>query len=78
MLKIPEGYLPDYIPQDVHVANDIFDFTISYRHADGQVSATQKLLMKKLYIQPKDFVTWNSALAVISPAYKEQIVLKKK
>jgi transglutaminase-like putative cysteine protease len=78
MLKIPQGYQPDYIPKDVHVTNDIFDFSISYTQADGQISATQKLIMKRLYIQPADFATWNSALTVISPAYKEQIVLKKK
>jgi transglutaminase-like putative cysteine protease len=77
-LEIPDGYTLNYMPKNVNVSNDVFDFSISYKDAGGRISATQQLLMKKLYIQPHDFTSWNNALSVISPAYKEQIVLKKK
>lgn len=78
VLKIPAGYVPDYVPKDVFVSNEVFDFSIVYNRSEGNISATQKFVIKKLYIQPTDFITWNNALSVISPAYKEQVVLKKK
>ncbi len=77
-LKIPEGYVPDYIPKNVLLSNDVLDLSIEYKQLGGQISATQKLVMKKLYVQPTDFASWNKAISAISPAYKEQVVLKKK
>jgi hypothetical protein len=77
-LKIPEGYIPDYIPKNVSLSNDVLDLSIEYKQQGAEISATQKLVMKKLYVQPADFASWNKAIAVISPAYKEQVVLKKK
>ncbi|MEP6948638.1 MAG: DUF3857 domain-containing protein [Ginsengibacter sp.] len=78
MLTIPAGYVSDYIPKNTSVSNDVIDFSIEYKQNNGRIYATQKLVMKKLYIQPRDFAAWNSAVSVISPAYKEQVVLKKK
>jgi transglutaminase-like putative cysteine protease len=77
-LKIPEGYVSQYIPKNTSVSNDVLDFSIVYNQGNNEISSTQKLVMKKLYIQPQDFVTLNNAISVISPAYKEQVVLKKK
>ena len=77
-LKIPEGYLPDYIPANTVISNDLLDLSIVYKKGVGEISATQQLVMKKLYIQPKDFATWNKVVTIISPAYKEQVVLKKR
>jgi len=77
-LKIPEGYTSDYIPKNTKVSNDVLEFSISYKQEAGVVSATQQLVMKKLYVQPADFAVWNNAVSTISPAYKEQVVLKKK
>jgi hypothetical protein len=78
MLTIPAGYVSDFIPKNTVVSNDVVDFSIEYKQNNGRIYATQKLVMKKLYIQPKDFAAWNSAVSIISPAYKEQVVLKKK
>jgi transglutaminase-like putative cysteine protease len=77
-LTIPEGYTTEYVPANVAISNDVLDFSIDYKKSDGEISATQKLVIKKLYIEPKDFKTWNDACHAISPAYKEQVVLKKK
>ena len=77
-IKIPAGYVADYIPKNTLVSNDVLDFSIVYKKNAGQISATQKLVMKKLYIQLQDFATWNNAISIISPAYKEQVVFKKK
>jgi hypothetical protein len=77
-LKIPEGYVADYIPKNVSVSNDVINFSIEYKQHSNEIIATQKLVMKKLYIQPQDFANWNKAVATVSPAYKEQVVLKKK
>ena len=77
-LFIPDGYAADYIPKNTSVSNDVFDFSIIYKQTPGNISATQKLVMKKLYIEPGDFAIWNKAVYNISSAYKEQVVLKKK
>ncbi|MEO5890286.1 MAG: transglutaminase domain-containing protein [Ferruginibacter sp.] len=78
ILKIPEGYVSDYIPKNIRVSNDVLELSIDYKVSAGEISATQKFVMKKLYIQPKDFADWNKAISMVSPAYKEQVVLKKK
>lgn len=77
-LKVPDGYMVDYMPKNVSVSNDLVDFSIEYKKTAGGISATQKLVTKKLYIQPGEFPEWNKAVSAISPAYKEQVVLKKK
>jgi hypothetical protein len=77
-LNIPDGYVSEYIPKNTKVSNDVLDFSINYTQGVGEICATQKYVLKKLYIQPKDFQAWNNAISVISPAYKEQVVLKKK
>jgi hypothetical protein len=78
MLKIPAGYIADYVPKNTVVSNDVLDFSINYQQDGGKIWATQKLVIKKLYVQPHDFASWNNAISIISPAYKEQVVLKKK
>ena len=77
-LAIPDGYTTEYVPKNTSVSNAVFDFSIVYKQGAGNISATQKLVMKKLYIEPGDFATWNKAIYNISAAYKEQVVLKKK
>ncbi len=78
ILKIPAGYESSYIPKNTSVANELVDFSIKYNELNGEIYATQKIVLKKLYIQPEDFVKWNNTITAISPAYKEQVVLKKK
>ncbi len=78
ILNIPSQYALDYVPENTHVSNDLVDFSIEYKKKDGVITSLQKLTMKKLYIEPSDFATWNKTISLISPAYKEQIVLKKK
>jgi Transglutaminase-like superfamily len=78
VLKIPFGYVLNYLPKNIVVDNELVYFSIDYKQGNGEISATQKLVMKKLYIQPGDFATWNKAITIVSPAYKEQVVLKNK
>jgi hypothetical protein len=77
-LKIPAGYGTDYVPKNTIVSNDVLDFSIRYQQNASEIWATQMLVIKKLYIQPQDFAVWNNTISIISPAYKEQVVLKKK
>ncbi len=78
LLKIPEGYVVDHLPKNVYVSNDLVELSIEYKQEKGQVIATQNYMVKKLYIQPADFVTWNNTISKMSPAYKEEVVFKKK
>jgi len=78
VLKIPEGYVMEHLPPNVSVSNGVVDFSIEYRQVKDQVYATQVYVTKKLFIEVADFAAWNAAIAKIAPAYKEEIVLKKK
>jgi hypothetical protein len=78
ILKVPAGYEADYVPANTVVSNDLVYFSINYNKRQGEIIATQKLILKKLYVEPKDFAIWNKTIAAVSPAYKEQVVLKKK
>lgn len=78
VLNIPEGYTVSYIPKNISVSNDLIDFSIEYTQLPGKVIATQYYVEKRLYIQPSDFVNYNSVITKLSPAYKEEVVLKRK
>lgn len=77
-LQLPEDYATEYVPANSSFSNNLVDFSIVYKQEPGKISATQKFVLKKLYIEANDFALWNKTIAAVSPAYKEQIVLKKK
>ncbi len=78
ILELPAGYMADYVPANTIISNHLVDVSIVYKQGNGTVSATQKVVLKKLYIEAADFSIWNKTIAAVSPAYKEQVVLKKK
>jgi len=78
ILKIPDGYVMEHLPQNVSVSNSVVDFSIEYKQTKDEVIATQLYVIKKLFIEVADFTEWNAAITKIAPAYKEEIVLKKK
>lgn len=78
VLKIPDGYIMEHLPQNVSVSNRLVDFSIEYKQVKDQVYATQTYVTKTLLIEVADFSEWNAAISKIAPAYKEEIVLKKK
>ena len=77
-LKIPDGYNTDFVPANTEISNDLVYFSIKYSKENGSINATQKMVMKKLYIEPNDFDLWNKTVGTALLAYKEQVVLKKK
>jgi hypothetical protein len=78
LLKMPAGYTVEHLPENISVSNKLVDFSIEYKQINDQVIATQNFVIKTLYIEVADFAQWNDALLKVSPAYKEEIVLKKK
>jgi transglutaminase-like putative cysteine protease len=78
VLKMPAGYTVEHLPKNISVSNKLVDFSIEYKQINDQVMATQNFVIKTLYIEVADFSQWNDALLKVSPAYKEEIVLKKK
>ena len=77
-LSIPANYTVDYVPQNVSITNDLVDFSIEYKKQNDKISASQKFVLKKLLIEPVQFRELNNTILLMSAAYKEQIVLKKK
>lgn len=78
VLKIPAGYVMEHLPKNVSISNSLVDFSIEYKQEKDRVFATQTYVTKKLFIEVADFAAWNAAITKIVPAYKEEIVLKKK
>jgi hypothetical protein len=64
-LSIPSGYEVDYLPKNISITNDVLDFSIKYKKTASEVTATQQIIMKKLYVQAQDFPTWNQAVSII-------------
>lgn len=78
ILNIPEGYIVDYVPKNINLPGNVVSLSIEYKQMPGKIIATQNYTLSKLYITPQDFAEWNSTLTKAMPAYKEQVVLKKK
>lgn len=77
-LQVPEGYQTEFIPKSISISNELVDLSIEYKLVGSNIYATQQLTNKKLYVTPADFKIWNNTIATASPAYKEQVVLRKK
>lgn len=78
VLKIPDGYTVDYIPENVSVTGKNIGVDVHY-----DVSADKVVMKKSFYIDflmlpPDQFQNWNESVKRMSDVYKESIILKKK
>lgn len=77
-LKIPEGYIIDYLPENYSLQNDYFDFDISYAQVGDSISYTHQLKMKFLTLNQEQQKEVNAAIKKSEKNFKEVVVLKKK
>lgn len=78
VLELPQGYKATYVPANAIIDKGDYSFEIKYQQENNKIFATQKIINNSLWLDPKDFVTWNSALKDLNASYKEQVVLQKK
>jgi len=77
-LKIPAGYVVEYLPETARLDGPVVGYEISYHVKGDKVIYSKKFFLDYLLLQPQQFSDWNEAIRKVSEAYKESIILKKK
>ena len=78
ILKIPEGYKADYIPDNKSYYNNVWGFDLSYEEKNNQIIFSQEFDTEQLLLYPEHFEEWNKVLENLFPLYKESVLLTKK
>jgi len=76
-LKIPEGYIPSELPQNISFKNDNYDLSVKFVKGDNSIVYTKKFIINNSKIDKQDFEDWNSFNSKLNNLYKEQIILTK-
>jgi transglutaminase-like putative cysteine protease len=74
-LTIPAGYTVTSLPPDVDIKNPYYEFTISYRQADGKIIYRKNLIIKNIRLAKTMFPQWNRDIETLKASYNEQIAL---
>ena len=77
-LEIPEGYVLDFIPEDLIIDNEQFSVKITYLQKGNTITYTQVLRFNYLELDKEEQIQFNKTIKQISKAYRESVVLKKK
>lgn len=77
ILKLPEGYTTNFIPENFSLSNELLDFSITYQKESGRIIACQKYVSHSMLLKPASFSLWNESVRKIMTRYKEQVVLQK-
>ncbi len=74
---IPDGYVVEYIPENVSYSNAYVDFEMTYSQKDNTIITQQKAAIKTLELDIEQQKAANSVFENAEKAYKEIIILKK-
>lgn len=75
--ELPLGYKVEFLPENEKKENVLGSFDIQYKVSNNTVSVIQKVESKKLLIETKDFVLWNSFIKALTKQYNQSIILSK-
>ena len=78
VITLPEGYTLDYKPEDVSFKGKDESFQISYKTEGNKVIQTKTIETDFLMLSVNEMKDWNSMIAEMNKAYKENLVLIKK
>ncbi len=76
-LNIPEGYLVEYIPENILLENDFIKASISYKLFDNKILYTHTIIFKFLVLKIENQSDYSLLLKKMDKAYQELIILKK-
>jgi hypothetical protein len=76
--EIPENYQLDFIPENSKKENEVLSYDISYKKDKKSLIVSQKIALKKLVINTKDFDSWNALVTELNSQYNQSIILIKK
>ncbi|WP_278011647.1 hypothetical protein [Flavobacterium gyeonganense] len=65
------------MPENAKTENDLGSFDIQYKLLKNNLIVTQKIASKKLLLENKDFILWNSFLKTLTKHYNQSIILSK-
>ena len=77
VVQIPDGYVVDYMPSNVTVANDLLQASITYQQNQNQITYTHSFELNFLTLNLEQQKAVNDLIKKIEKGYKEIIVLKK-
>lgn len=77
-LKIPEGYVVDYLPQNEHYKNEYYQLDIEYEKKDNAIIYHLYASYSTLQLDKDQFYLINDFLDVVKKNYREVVSLKKK
>ena len=78
ILELPEEYAIDYLPENINVANDFFQSTISYKKEKNTIIYNHQITLDALILSVEQQKKVNQLIKEIEQNYKEIVVLKKK
>lgn len=76
--EIPKGYTVDYLPANTSHNGKWLGFDFSYTASGNKIILKKVVYCNYLVLEPNQFSDWNASVKLISEAYKESIILKKK
>ncbi len=76
-LNIPEGYVIDYIPENINFSNDYLSSTINYTLSNNAITYTHTYTLNFISLNLNEQKEVNILIKKIEKAFKEVIVLKK-
>ena len=77
-LNIPEGYVIDYIPENIDSFNDYLSFKITYAIESNQITYTHTIKLDFLTLNLLQQKEVNNLIKKAEKSYKEIVVLRKK
>lgn len=76
-LIIPEGWIVDYLPENMEVNHSMLKYTSSYELTENRIHLFQNTTLPLLNINPDNFANWNEGIKDIVRNQKEIVILKK-
>lgn len=75
--QLPVDYKIEFMPENAKTENDLGTFDIQYKVVKNTITVTQKIESKKLLLDNKDFILWNSFIKALNKQYNQSIILSK-
>ena len=75
--QLPLDYKVEFMPENAKTENDLGSFDMQYKLLKNNIIVTQKIESKKLLLDNKDFILWNSFIKTLTKHYNQSIILSK-
>ncbi|MFY0672154.1 MAG: transglutaminase domain-containing protein [Bacteroidia bacterium] len=76
-IEVPAGFEIAHLPKNKNLEMGDFSFNLEFRHKDGKVVYTKKIVFEDIIINKKDFETWNKMISDLQTTYDDYVILKK-